>query len=266
MNEAAKRTTVEVKLDELIVDLDTGQRALDQGRVNRLAADFQADALGVLTISLRPDGSRAIIDGQHRQTAALQVGYDRAVTAVQYEGLSPADEAVMFLHLNNTKQVQPIDKFRARIIAGEVKATAIKRVLDEHGWIVRISQEDWSLTAISAAEKVYDGMGVVQGDDATLLHNVMTVISSAWNGQATSANGALLTAMGKFLGWYGTDVDYEKMTRDLAGVKPRNLLADFRTLKDIQRVDMSNAGARVLQGIHDSGRRTATRLPEWVNR
>ncbi len=261
---AAIKNTVEVKLDELVADVDV-QRSLDANRVERMAANFMPDAFGALTICLRPDGSRAIIDGQHRHAAGILAGYDKAVTAIQYEGLTKGEEAVLFLTLNDSKQLQPIDKFRARVLSGEPQALAVKEVLDEHGWVVRISAEDWSLTAINAVEKIYGGMGVVKGGDTALLHNVMTLISASWNGLASSVHGTILGSMGKFLGWYGTQVDYEKMITELQVIKPRNLIGDIRVLREMQRVDIPNAGARVLVNIHNQKRR-ANRLPEWVNR
>lgn len=263
---AAIRRTVEVKLDELVVGLDV-QRSLDQRRVDKLAAAFNSDAMGSLTISLRNDGTRAIIDGQHRWAAATQVGYDQAVNAIQYEGLTTAEEANLFLTLNDAKQVQPIDKFRARVLSGELRALTIRETLARHGWTVRISADPWTITAIGAVEKVYDGMGVVQGDDPTLLDNTMTVVTGAWHGNPQSTNASILTSLGKFIGWYGAAVDYDKLINELANLKPRALVADFRSIREISRVDMANAGARVLQGVHNKGRRTAgNKLPEWINR
>jgi len=255
------RTVIHITADLLSID-PTIQRPLDDTRVRRMASAFNPDALGALTVSLRPDGSRVILDGQHRHAVAIAVGYAGKLTCVQYDGLEHADEATLFLVLNETKQVQAVDKFRARVIAGEKDAVAIEAIIGEHGWKVSTSKDAYRLSAIAAFEKVYNGAGVrITGGDV-LAANTLHVITASWNGQSNSAHAAIISSLGKFLGWYGGDVDYKKIVAELSGLKPMNLVGDIKASKEIQHCDMANAGAHLLVNLHNKKRRT-NRLDAW---
>lgn len=259
------RTIVHVPADKLTTDPRVNTRPTDQGRVQDFASNFNPDGMGALTISLRPDGTRIVLDGLHRQGAALAVGYAEPLVCVQYEGLTLADEASLFLVLNDTKKVMPIDKFRARVISEEADAVEIAAILDKYGWEAAASKDRFRLSAIAAFERVYNGAGVRSSDGDVLAHNVLHVITEAWGGQHNSAHASIILALGKFMGWYGSDVDHQKLIGELAGIKPMNLVADMRATKDVQRCDMANAGAQILVSLHNHRRRT-NRLPAWRNR
>lgn len=265
MPSVARRTVTRAAIAELVVDARV-QRSLDQPRVDRLAAAFIPEALGVLTVSLKADGTKAIIDGQHRHAAALKVGYVGDVDVVQYEGLEPSEEAVLFLALNNTKTVSPLDKFKARVLAGEPDAVAIRDILAEGGWSVSTAQKQWTVSAISAVERVYSGSQAgTSVDGPALLRDVLKIVGDAWNGQSNSAHSTILLALGKFLAWNGRDVDFRRLSHELSQLKPMNFIADIRATKEMQRVDTLNAGARILVGVYNHRLRHG-RLPEWQHR
>jgi hypothetical protein len=260
-----KRTIISAPLDHLGVDHAVQRAAIDEGRVNRLAADFNPNALGALTVSLRPDGALIILDGMHRWTAAKTVGYKGKATCIQYEGLDLADEAALFLSLNNTKQVQAVDKFRVRVIAEDKAAVEMNEILTRHGWKAAVSSCEWRMSAVTAFEKVYNGAGVRVSGGNTLADNTLHVITAAWAGQPNSAHSVILASLGKFLGWYGIEVDTSKVIRELSAFRPMNFVADVKATGDIQHCDLSNAGARILVNLHNKKRRTNLLAP-WQNR
>jgi hypothetical protein len=65
---------VERKVGDLWVDPNV-QRTLRKARVTKIADEFQASALGVLTTSYRSPKRIHIIDGQHRYRAAEAAAY-----------------------------------------------------------------------------------------------------------------------------------------------------------------------------------------------
>jgi len=260
-----KRTIISISLDRPKVDHTVQRAAIDWVRVNRLAAIFNPNALGAITASLRPDGSLIILDGMHRWEAAKAVGYQGKVTCIQYEGLDLADEAALFLNLNNTKQVGAVDKFRVRVIAEDKAAMEMNEILIRHGWKVAVSSYEWRMSAISTFEKVYNGAGVRVSDGNVLADNTLHVITAAWAGQSNSAHAVILFSLGKFLGWYGTEVDTDKVIRELTAFRPMNFVADVKATGDVQHCDLSNAGARILVNLHNKKRRTHLLAP-WQNR
>src|SRR6187549_648827 len=65
-----------LRVDRLTVDPAVGggyQRALNPRKVKAIAKELDPDALGVLTVSRREDGSLVIIDGQQRQGALMSI-------------------------------------------------------------------------------------------------------------------------------------------------------------------------------------------------
>lgn len=68
----------------------------------------------------------AIIDGQHRATAALILGYDRVPCCVA--GVGPEDQAAIFAAVNGTvTPMSPLALFKAAKMAGEAWAVGVDR-------------------------------------------------------------------------------------------------------------------------------------------
>ena len=79
------------------------QRDLRPARVSRLAAVFDLEQMGAPTVSHRGDWYY-LIDGQHRIAALKQwlgTWQDQQVQCWTYEGLTEAQEAEVFLKLND---------------------------------------------------------------------------------------------------------------------------------------------------------------------
>ncbi len=256
------QTSTRVHESALVFDRDY-QRAIDPTRIRRIIEEFQSGGLGTVTISLRPDGRRVVVDGQHRVAAVRTVGYQGKLLCNQYTGLTLADEAAMFLLLNNTKQVAPIDKFRARVIANEPQALAISKVLQAHGWSVKAGGDDGYFAAVAAAEKVYAGAGVLKrGEHPELLGVVLSTIVGAWGHSPKGAHNLIVSGLGQLYGRYLEQVDTGKVVSELAKMTPHMLIGKANALKEARGGTVASALAEVVTGLHNKGRRTH-RLPEW---
>lgn len=255
-------TPVRVHHSALVMDRDY-QRAVDPNRVRKIIEEFAASGLGTLTVSMRPDGRRVIIDGQHRCAAVRTIGYDGKLPCIQYTGLTLADEAAMFLLLNNAKPVAALDKFRARVIAEDTTAVAIAGLLAEHGWKVSAGTGDGSFAAVTAVEKVYGGAGVSKGEPRPDLVNiVIEVITASWGHDVRAAHNLLVGGLGQFYARYGNAVDHHKLINELSKLSPNGLIGKAKVLQDARGGTLSSALAEVVLGLHNKGRRTK-RLPEW---
>lgn len=257
----ARRTIIHVHLDALTFERDY-QRAIDPNRVRKLIDDFNPDGLGTLTVSLRPDGERIIIDGQHRATAARNVEHHDKVTCVQFEGLTIAEEASLFLLLNNSKLVAPIDKFRARVISGDKDANVINDVLRQHGWTVASGGVNGYFGAVAAIEKVYNGAGITPGPRDDLVHVVAYVTGYAWGHDAKGAHHLIVLGLGMVFARFGADVDTKKVADELAKETPSRVIGHAKTLQAAHQGTVANAVAEHVTGLHNKGRRTH-RLPDW---
>ncbi|HET7386827.1 MAG TPA: DUF6551 family protein [Nocardioidaceae bacterium] len=258
----AAPTAVRVHHSALVFDREY-QRAIDPNRVRRLIEEFQSSGLGSLTISLRTDGRRVVVDGQHRVAAVRTIGYEGKLPCNQYTGLSLADEARMFLLLNNTKQVQAIDKFRARVMAEDETATRINTILTAQGWTAKQGNDAGHFGAVAAAEKVYEGAGVAKGEPRPdLLAAVINAITAAWGHDTRGVHNLIVGGLGQFFARYGDDIDRAKLVAELAKLTPHQLIGKANALKDARGGTAVSAVAEVVTGLHNKGRRTS-RLPDW---
>lgn len=241
------------------------QRGIDKIRVDKIAKDYQSNAIGAIIVSHRGDGTYHVIDGQHRVAATIAAGYsDRTLTCLVYEGLSRADEAAMFRRHNNTRAVLPVDKFRVRVVEGDPAAVELNDTLNRHGWKVEQSKAAGCFAAVSALESVYRGKLNGPGDTLLICDTLIRVITEAWGHDANGVRGEIVSGIGAVLLRYNTRVDLVKLVSELAQHKggPLGLVGKAKGLRDFRGGKLSDALAEILVELLNKARRT-NRLPEW---
>ena len=256
-----------VALDEISIDPKVQRdEGVNQPRVNKMASAFDRDALGVLILSQRRDGTLVCLDGAHRTAAARQAGHAARMDAIVFTGLSMAEEASLFLLYNDKKDPSAISRFKARVIAGDPVAVDVNRIIAEHGWKVSTAKNDTGvLAAIDKAEAVYRNAGKTMPEGAypEVLDSVLTILTAAWEHDPKSTHGALLIGVSQLIGRFGKAIDYKKVIDEMQGTRPGVLMGKARNLADIQGGTVSAAVAKILVGLHNNRRRTNL-LPEWV--
>ncbi|MGH8882898.1 MAG: DUF6551 family protein, partial [Stackebrandtia sp.] len=141
-----------LRWDHIAID-PVVQRHLDKSWVRKTIEDegYRPEAVGVPVVSLRPDGTQHMIDGQHRRALALEAGRGMDEVDCQvHEGLSREMEAAMFRRLNHRRSVGILDKFLIRIVEGDPVAVTINEVVHEHGWTFATGKSDGRIAAVSA--------------------------------------------------------------------------------------------------------------------
>lgn len=246
--------------NQLSVDYQV-QRPPDTSRIADVAATFQIQALGVIHVSRRKDGSRNIVDGQTRVAAARIAGYgDDPLDVVLWDGLSLAGEAKLFRLLNNTRRVQPIHKFRIRIVEGDPLAVELNNVLTQYNWQIRKSMAPGSFYAVTALEDVY-------GDDRDVktCETVVRIPTNAWGLDSNGMRAEIIKGLGLLIPEY-PGLEEAKLTNELAKLQggPLALVGKAKQLREIRSCRIADAMAEVLVNLHNKGRKI--RLPEWRER
>ncbi|WP_198148416.1 ParB N-terminal domain-containing protein, partial [Elstera litoralis] len=126
-----------VHIASLTVD-SSYQRSIDNDGSRRLiasiAANFDWRLCAPLVVSRRIDGSKVIIDGQHRWAAAIRRGDLPQLPCCLFTYDSPEDEARMFIVANRArKAMNRMDDFHAALAAGDEDALDIRRLVSEAG-------------------------------------------------------------------------------------------------------------------------------------
>lgn len=131
------------------------QRELVEARVDKMAASFDPELIGTPTVSYR-DGKWFIVDGQHRIETMRSVGWgDQRVQCWTYEGLTEAEEAEMYLALNDTLAQTAFDKFRIAVVAGREIETDIDRIVRAQNLTVTRDRIEGGIRAVGTLVRVY---------------------------------------------------------------------------------------------------------------
>lgn len=257
----------EVPLNQLVVDLRV-QRPLDTRRANRIAAELNLDAIGLICTSHRDDGTYSIIDGQHRAEALRINGFTAELVQCEvYQGLTLADEAAMFRLRNNTAKPQYLDKFRVRIIEGDAEAAAVMAILDKYGWAL-VNQQvnsgrrpEGRFAAVQALERTY---AADRDSDPTAAERTIATVTSAWGHEPDGVDGRLIDGLGRVYIRYGSAINGTEMISRLRKYPggPGALIGRARGLRDLLGVASSQAFAELFVELYNRARKTRA-LPSW---
>lgn len=105
-------------------------RHTNLNNLNRLRTGWDILKMGTLYVSLRDDGRYAVIDGWHRKLVAQTMG-ETELACYVYLDLSLAQEADLYRAFATVFSQTSLDKFRARLVAGEFVAVQIDRAVHE---------------------------------------------------------------------------------------------------------------------------------------
>lgn len=171
------------------------QRPLEEPNVAKFAAAFDAHLIGVIVVNRRADGSLWVLDGQTRCAVLAKVGHS-IVLATIYNGLSPADEAQTYWHLNVArKPLNQWNRFGARGSSGDHVVAAIVSLCAEYHF--RIGTADRSLNSIAAVNTLERLYGWPDGP--RLLRLTLDRVRTIWATHVTSRDGIFIEGLAKFI-------------------------------------------------------------------
>lgn len=245
------------------------QRVLDQRWVNARVSKYEEGFLGVLAVSERRDGSLHVMDGQHRLALTHAVGHTEDLLRCNvYTELSTADEAAMFLHLNDKRNIGAIDKFRVRIVEGEESAVILNDLLKRAGWKLSNTPGDGKFQAAVALDKVFaEAPGTPHGGKSAVVEATLCVITTSWGYQREAARGDLFQGIGALMARDYEILDKAKLISALKQFDsgPLGLVGMARGRKALRKCTMHDAVAAECLDLVNKGRRTNV-LPAWKRR
>lgn len=114
-----------------VVKIDRYQRSLEVDRVEKISANFNHRLFDPVLLSKRKDGY-FVIDGQHRIRAA-QAANIKSVPARVLFNVTREEEANLFVDAQlGRKSIHSLDRFNAKVIAGDPAYMAVSRTLKAH--------------------------------------------------------------------------------------------------------------------------------------
>lgn len=260
--------TVEViPANELLVDRRVQRDELNQRKVDKIFAEFNDDALGVLIVSRRKDRGLYIVDGWHRDEAAKRKEPDYPLTCHVFEGLTLVQEAEMFLHYNYATQPSLLEKFKVRLAAEDPDSVLIDQITRNRGWKVDPQPGSGSIQAIGALYRIHEMSKRIEAEPH-LLDMVLVVVTRAWGDDREGAQAVILEGLARVIAKHG-DKDgmiprlWEQLRDRSGGVKA--LHSEAQAMAKMRRGRVTTAVAELVVEAYNKGARSRA-LPRWGER
>lgn len=179
-----------VKPSELNIDMSY-QREINYSKVNFIVNNYNENAIGVITLSMRENGDLYIIDGSHRVEALKRLGKGNGdINAIVFFNLSIQDEANLYIVINeNRTKPKKSDLHKAGVSSGNTDSIAIDALLRSHNLSVENRPGDGVIRAIDTLYKVNSKIGINN------LNNVIKVLKEANGTNSTAFQAEYLTAV-----------------------------------------------------------------------
>lgn len=120
-----------IKIADLVVDPTYQRMVRDQGRKNvaRIAANFRWSCFAPVVVAPVEGGRYAVVDGQHRTTAAALIGVESVPCQVVIA--DQAEQALAFRAINgNVTKVSRMAMHAASVAAGEPEAVLLQQACE----------------------------------------------------------------------------------------------------------------------------------------
>lgn len=208
-------------LDSDKLEKDRYQRPTDPARVDDIVKNFDPALVNLLKVSCR-DGHLYIFDGAHTLEVLKEVNKKPKfpVLCHIYHGLTYEQEALLFAkQRGNSKDVPIPYKLRALAEGGDEEVNDFLKRTRESGFSIvpgNASVRDGYIAAVKTAHDVYRKLGPDK------YSAMMTLIKSAWAGEAWSVSQNMLRGMAEFYGTYEDSFKAARFMKRLRGV-PRNM-------------------------------------------
>jgi hypothetical protein len=232
-------------------------RPVSQRDVDAMVRAWDFNQCNVIAVSKRADGSLWILDGKHRLTAAIMRGVPRLPARV-FTGLTYQQEAALFVELNKKRNVQPIDRFLAKVEARDITAIAIVNLMGRHGLIIGRSSST-HVRAVASLEWLYS-------DSPENLEWIIDVLHAAYGMNARAYTGATLEGMAAVLKQpFAGTIDRGRAVKVLQKAGLEVMMQKAAVLTTITKHPPSAFG-RAFVEMYNAHVRFANKLPEWVEK
>lgn len=254
----------DVDLDRMIWDKYC--RAPGKVNLNRLRANWQPDAVGVIYVSERADGTLAGIEGRHRYTVALEHHMTRLPARV-YQDLTYQEEAALYNLFNIRYAHTALDRLKGRLESAEDKALTMTAIIREIGvnWDFDRAGGSSLIKPVATIEQVLDTWG------PQVLRDTMQLLHDAWGSKAENYRDDTVAGVAQFLARYGGypfSLSKYNRTRMLTMMRERGL-RQFRSeavqISLAEHLRRSHSFGRAMRAIYNLYLRNG-QLPAWPDR
>lgn len=223
-----------LSIDLLVVDPAYQREISSSGRKNirQIAEDFRWTRFSPVIVAPVEGGRFAILDGQHRTTAAAMIGIDSVPCQIVFA--TPGEQAEAFTAINGaTTRVHNLALYRAALAAGDAEAARIANVAARatvkilSSPTTELKQKPGETMAIGALKEAIRAYG----DEATIL--ALRCVRETRNNVQGGLPAAIITAMSHFVA-RALSFDH----------KPSEIIAFFESVLLVRELDKAKMTER----------------------
>lgn len=253
----------EVRVGDIFLD-ETYGRPPRTEHLEKITKEWQRDLVGVVYLSLRPDGRYAVLDGNHRVMACrINEGDEATIPAHIYIDLSLEEEALYFHDFNRKrKALRPEDEFKAALVAGDPEATEINKIVESLGLHIGgtgMGDREGFVNGVRALEDVYQSHG------ANGLREVLLTMRDSMGTGPSAIQATILRGLAQFAARYYALPQFDRahLLEVLSTHSPAQLKGLAHTIRAASgSLQMNTAiGMAILQLYNSSKKRG--QLPPW---
>ena len=239
-------------------------RPLRPWRVNKLVSDFDRQALGVILLSMRANGSLAAIDGQHRIEAAKRLGIT-TLDALVFIDLSLEDEARLYRKFGDYLKQTPLDKYHAGVTERLPEYLAIQRILGNLG--LHVPQVlGAGMHGIDAVDSLIKVATIYRPEG---LQTALGLLQDAWNNEQRSYRAITIQGTAMFLARFQDNPNFnrKRLVARMARLGISTVERQAYIIRDANIAPNPNSGwGQALLQIHNKGMAPGQELGEWQRR
>lgn len=183
-------------LGALLID-ESYQRSLEtpisEQLIRRMAEKWDWRLCSPLTVSDRADDGLFVIDGQHRLAAAKMRSDIPELPCVVSKFGSVQEEARCFVDANTlVRKATPLDKFHARVVAGDPEAVELNRIVEAAGLKIGRTPykiRDSEVCCVAVLARLFKQYGT------KVLSAALVNMAEAWPGERIGCSDELLPGL-----------------------------------------------------------------------
>lgn len=249
-----KTTRKRLRADSLTFDEQVNRAPL-VAHVRKLRQALDLDALGVIIVSQRADGSHVILAGQHRILALIEEGMGEwEPECLIYHDLTQAEEAGIARKNNTQKPNSAWDDYRLGIEQGDPECLAMEKIAERAGLRVALQTGQGLISCVAAMRTIFRTRA---GTGPAALGFALSTAVAAWGSHTDSVDGHIVNGLGTLYLRYGEEIDRQAFIRKLSkyqGGAP-GLLGQAKGLRAMRPGTIGSRVAIIALDIYNRGRR-----------
>ncbi|MBR5346720.1 MAG: hypothetical protein IK129_03655 [Deltaproteobacteria bacterium] len=200
------------RLPSIMLESDTSyQRPIDLKRVQRIVENFDARLVNPLKVSER-EGHYYVFDGAHTLAALKEIKkFDNFMVDVMlFHGLAYEDEAYLFaLQRGESKEVATASRLKALMLSNDSRACDFRSRTESAGFRLSPSGRTAAKCTLGCVAKLWR----IFEEDAGLYSETLSLLMSAWHGEAWSLNANIVGGVAMFIQAYRSEMNLARFLK-----------------------------------------------------